>query len=285
MTAAAAATTTTRRRSTTTISSFLLSLACAVLVVAPSPARAAGIYDPCVAQSAVQIGDTFSIGIAFYPGGAISDWYDSAGKIYHPCDATASAVLQTKLVQTQSFRPKVDHLTFLRGDATEETAVFNTASGTPIIMTMVAYTANGIISDPRIVRVTNSGAIVGGSDLGRVSSLTLVARFDGGNVAHLQWHDIGCSSCKDGDSCINVDAKGDHYACAGSETACSCTGSGCALNLAGTDVLRCQLTTSLGFSGTDKHSVPMKSGAQIERLGQYSIEEAADGAGASAYGR
>ena len=130
-----------------------------------------------------------------------------------------------------------------------------------------------------------SGAIVGGSDLGRVSSLTLVARFDGGNVAHLQWHDIGCSSCKDGDSCINVDAKGDHYACAGSETACSCTGSGCALNLAGTDVLRCQLTTSLGFSGTDKHSVPMKSGAQIERLGQYSIEEAADGADASAYGR
>ena len=60
-------------------------------------------------------------------------------------------MLQTKLVQTQSFRPKVDHLTFLRGDATEETAVFNTASGTPIIMTMVAYTANGIISDPRIV--------------------------------------------------------------------------------------------------------------------------------------
>ena len=64
--------------------------------------------------------------------------------------------------------------------------------------------------------------------------------------------------------------------------ACTCSGANCLLDLDTSDSLRCQLTVAAAFSGTDKHSVPLKSAAQIERLGKYSATQAAKGAGASA---
>jgi hypothetical protein len=55
--------------------------------------------------------------------------------------------------------------------------------------------------------------------VGRVNSLTLIARFDKGTLQYLQWHDMGCGSCADGDACMAV---GDGYsACAGTEAACT----------------------------------------------------------------
>jgi hypothetical protein len=148
-------------------------------------------------------------------------------------------------------------------------------------MTVVAY-AGGVRSEPRIVRATSSSAVVGGIQPGRVNSLTLVARFDEGRLQYLQWHDLGCGSCARGDLCIEV--GGGYTSCAGSETDCGCTGDNCALDLTGSDVLRCQLTLATAMSGTDKYSVPLGSASQIARLGHYSVSGAAGGAGAGALG-
>jgi hypothetical protein len=62
----------------------------------------------------------------------------------------------------------------------------------------------------------------------------------------------------------------------------TCDGANCLLDLTTPDSLRCHLTVATAFSGTDKYSVPLKSAAQIERLGKYSATQAAKGAGASA---
>ena len=68
-----------------------------------------------------------------------------------------------------------------------------------------------------------------------------------------------------------------HTACAGTESECACDAADganrCALDVVGSvaDALRCQLTIATAFSGTDKHSVPLESAAQVERLGKYSV--------------
>jgi hypothetical protein len=154
---------------------------------------------------------------------------------------------------TTVFRAAVDDMAFLRGTAADETAVFDTVADAQV-MTMVAYAGNGtstVRSDPRIVRSLSGSATLGGEGVGRVNSLTLIARFDEGSLQYLQWHDMGCGACRDGDECLKV---GDgHTACAGAEEACSCTGDNCALDLSGTDALRCHLTVSAAFSGRGVH--------------------------------
>ena len=54
------------------------------------------------------------------------------------------------------------------------------ASGAQV-MTLVAYAGNGtstVRSAPRVVRSTSGSATLGGEGVGRVNSLTLIARFD-----------------------------------------------------------------------------------------------------------
>ena len=234
-----------------------------------------GIYDPCASQPDLSAGDGFTIGLAYYPGGSLEDW----GTL-HPCKSADRANLTAAGVASMTFRPKLDAMTFFRGSEAEEGQVLASVSGANI-MTVVAY-AGEVRSEPRIARVTSASAVVGGVQPGRVNSLTLVARFDEGRLRYLQWHDLGCGSCARGDLCIHV-GEG-HQSCAGSETDCSCAGDNCALDLTGSDVLRCQLTLATAFSGTDKHSVPLGSASQIARLGHYSVSGAAGGAGASALG-
>ena len=247
-------------------------LAC-VAGSAPTLASGAGTYDPCAAQPSVAASDGFTLGIAYYPGGAASDWAS-----LHPCLYADRAALGSKGVASMVFRPEVDKMSFFRGSPDDETALFNAAAGSARVMTVVAYAGNGsavVRSDPRVVR-----ASAGASTMARVNQLTLIARFDKGSLQYLQWHDMGCGDCMNGDVCVEV---GDgHSACAGTEAACTCQGANCALDLTSSDSLRCHLTIATAFSGTDKHAVPLSSAAQIERLGRYSATKAAGGAGAAA---
>lgn len=257
-------------RATTSLIVCVLALAACLQGVS-----CAGLYDPCASQPELAKGDGFTIGLAYYPGGALSDW----GTL-NPCKTADRTNLTAAGVASMTFRPKLDDMTFFRGSEAEETEVLASVAGADI-MTVVAY-AGGVRSEPRIVRATSSSAVVGGIQPGRVNSLTLVARFDEGRLQYLQWHDLGCGSCARGDLCIEV--GGGYTSCAGSETDCGCTGDNCALDLTGSDVLRCQLTLATAMSGTDKHSVPLGSASQIARLGHYSVSGAAGGAGAGALG-
>lgn len=250
----------------------ILLLCCGV-----TPAYGAGSYDPCAAQPSVGKNDGFTIGIAFYPGGAAEDWAS-----LHPCLYADRVNLTASGVASMVFRPAVDKMSFFRGSPVDETALFESAAGAQL-MTMVAYAGNGtavVRSEPRLVRSSSSTAIIGGTTVGRVNTLTLVARFDRGTLQYLQWHNMGCGSCAEGDACMSV---GDgHSACAGTEEACTCEGDNCLLDLTAGDSLRCHLTVAAAFSGTDKFSAPLTSGAQVERLGKYSASQAASGAGTSA---
>ena len=204
----------------------------------------------------------------------------------HPCLYGDRVNLTAAGVATMVFRPAVDKMSLLRGSPVDESNLFASVTGAQV-MTVVAYAGNGtdvVRSAPRLVRASSSSAIVGGVSVGRVNALTLVARFDRGTLRYLQWHDMGCGDCAAGDACAAV-GEG-HTACMGTEDACTCaaasSNSNCLLNLETSDSLRCHLTVATAFSGTDKHSSPLKSAAQIERLGRYSATAAAKGAGASA---
>uniref|UniRef100_A0A7S0XG99 EGF-like domain-containing protein n=1 Tax=Mantoniella antarctica TaxID=81844 RepID=A0A7S0XG99_9CHLO len=236
-----------------------------------------GDYDPCAGQASVSKSDGFSLGLAFYPGGAAEAW----GTL-HPCPYADRAVLAARGVATMVFRTALDEMSFLRGSPKDETALMASVPGAQM-MTMVAYAGNGsavVRSQPRLIHATAASAIISGSAVGRVNSLTLIARFDQGTLEYLQWHDMGCGTCAEGDACMPV---GDaHSACMGTEEACTCTGPTCLLDLTTTASLRCHLTVATAFSGTDKHSVPLTSGAQIERLGKYSATAAAGSTGATA---
>jgi len=54
-----------------------------------------GDYDPCAGQASVSKSDGFSLGLAFYPGGAAEAW----GTL-HPCPYADRAVLAARGVAT-----------------------------------------------------------------------------------------------------------------------------------------------------------------------------------------
>ena len=77
-----------------------------------------GLYDPCASQPELAKGDGFTIGLAYYPGGALSDW----GTL-NPCKSADRTNLTAAGVASMTFRPKLDDMTFFRGSEAEETEV------------------------------------------------------------------------------------------------------------------------------------------------------------------
>jgi len=247
-----------------------------VVACAVRPVSGVGPYDPCAAQDAVTKGDSIAVGLAYWPGGSLEDW-----KALHPCFYADRQELIKKKVATMVFRPKVDNMAHFRGAKADEDALFAKVSGADV-MTLVAYAGNGtnvVRSEPRVVRTVSSDAGVYG---GRVEALTLIARFDAGRLQYLQWHDMGCAVCGGAKSEACMDVGGGNTACSTPETDCACTGENCKLDMTGADALKCMATVSIAYSGTDKHSTPLKTGMQIERLGAYSASEAGRSAGAQA---
>lgn len=256
-------------------------LALALLTLLPLRAAGAGEYDPCTASKAASAsGDLFTFGIAYYPGADVDAWDG-----LNPCDVRGAANLTDAGGGAAVYRAKVDDMSFLRSTMADENAVFANAGAE--LMTVAAYATDGagrtIRSDPRRVRAATGTSSALSSSAGRVNALTLIARFDEGRLAFLQWHDMACRGCATGDTCFDV---GDgHSACAGTEANCGCDAAGeaCALDLADpAEALRCHLTIAAAFSGDDANKTPLTTFAQIERLGMYSVSGAATGAGVSA---
>jgi len=258
----------------------------ALLLLLPRPAASTGTYDPCAPQGSVAKGDGFTLGVAYYPGGDVGAW----DLDLEPCGASGRANLTAAGASSAVYRPALDAMTFMRSSPADEDALMAPAGVD--VMSVVAYGVDASGSDrfvrspPRRVRVKSPNAVFGDQTTGRVNALTLIARFDEGYLKYLQWHDLGCGDCAVGDACMKV---GDgHTACAGTESECACDAADganqCALDVVGSvaDALRCQLTIATAFSGTDKHSVPLESAAQVERLGKYSVTGALRGAGAGA---
>ena len=257
-----------------------------LLLLLPRPAASTGTYDPCAPQGSVAKGDGFTLGVAYYPGGDVGAW----DLDLEPCGASGRANLTAAGASSAVYRPALDAMTFMRSSPADEDALMAPAGVD--VMSVVAYGVDASGSDrfvrspPRRVRVKSPNAVFGDQTTGRVNALTLIARFDEGYLKYLQWHDLGCGDCAVGDACMKV---GDgHTACAGMESECACDAADganqCALDVVGSvaDALRCQLTIATAFSGTDKHSVPLESAAQVERLGKYSVTGALRGAGAGA---
>ena len=240
-----------------------------------------------ISRNATPVGVVGTLGILYYPGGDLDAWTDDT----HPCLYQARANLTSAGAVSAVYRPVLDRMSFLRSSPDEETALMSGNANQ--VMTIVAYAGNGtdvVRSPPRRVRVASASAVAGDTSVvGRVNTLTLIARFDAGSLRYLQWHDLGCGECAAEDACFDV---GDgHTACAGTETNCGCdaavaaaSGSSCLFDLSpgSADLLRCQLTVATAFSGTDARLAPLESAAQIERLGRYSVTGALRGTGAGA---
>lgn len=167
------------------------------------------------------------------------------------------------------------------------------ANNSAQFVSMVAYGGNGasaVRSVPRYIYSNRSDLTVG---TGFVTQLVLIARYNAGKLAYLQWSDLGCSGCggpKD-KQCMQVGNSGEHLACATLPTnpdtstlVTSCrdyynktvsetnnvtnvtTSSSSTYSLCGTGIY-------LGFSGTDSYGRPLKTGGQIDQLRKYSVSK------------
>jgi hypothetical protein len=155
------------------------------------------------------------------------------------------------------------------------------ANNTAQFMSVVAYWGNGasaVRSEPRYVRSTDANLTTG---TGQVTQLILIARYSAGNLAYLQWADLGCSGCGGVNDarCLLVGATA--LACATPNATCytyinSSTTTVDANNVSTTvsnAYSPCVTGVYIGFSGTDQYGKPLKSGGQIELLRKYSVSK------------
>lgn len=197
-------------------------LALAALCAAVAlPGAGAMEYDPCNwddTQGAKAKGSGATIGLAFWPGGALEDWdYDpdfpERGG-FHPCNNRTELAMRG--VYYASFRPSVDTMSALHLQGEQLDVVMQsynysyfynnylnvtnnngtrTLPSTANVMSVVAYWGHGegaVRSEPRYIRSNNKTLTTGA---GQVGSLFLVLRFNAGNLKFLQWFSLGCGDC------------------------------------------------------------------------------------------
>ena len=244
--------------------------------------KAAGVYDPCVDDGRAKFLKSFTIGLAYFPDGTVDDWGD-----LNPCDDEHRTKLKDKGVAISSFRVNVDEMALLRTPRQDEDGLMETQSAT--LLSVVAY-ARGVRSIPRVIRVKKAYPrreedFEG--KYGRVSSLSLLTRFDEGKLEDLQWENVGCGACGS-DQCLHVginatDSRNADYSCMlQNDTDCdeSSFTSGCADN--GTcpipdgskEALQCQTSILMAFSGTDGKSRFLNTGSSLGDLAKHSVSDA-----------
>jgi hypothetical protein len=165
------------------------------------------------------------------------------------------------------------------------------ANNSATFMSVVAYYghgANAVRSAPRYI-FSEDKDLTGGT--GMTTQLILVARFNAGKMAYLQWSELGCSGCggpKD-PQCMQVGPTGESLACATLPTnpdtslkVVSCrdyynktvTSVDNTTNVTSTSSSTYSLCGSgvyTGFSGTDRYGKPLKTGGQIDLVRKYSV--------------
>ncbi len=242
--------------------------------------KAAGVYDPCVDDGRAKFLKSFTIGLAYFPNGTVDDWGD-----LNPCDDEHRTKLKDKDVAISSFRVNIDEMALLRTPRQDEDGLMEKAT----LLSVVAY-ARGVRSIPRVIRVKKAYPrreedFEG--KYGRVSSLSLLTRFDEGKLEDLQWENVGCGACGS-DQCLHVginatDSRNADYSCMlQNDTDCdeSSFTSGCADN--GTclipdgskEALQCQTSILMAFSGTDGKSRVLNTGSSLGDLAKHSVSDA-----------
>ena len=235
--------------------------------------KAAGVYDPCVDDDTVNFKKSFTIGLAYFPDGTVDDWGD-----LNPCDDEHRTKLKDKGVAISSFRVNVDEMALLRTPRQDEDGLMKSQSAPPpTLLSVVAY-ARGVRSIPRVIRVKNAYPrreqdFEG--KYGRVSSLSLLTRFDEGKLEDLQWENVGCGACSS-DQCLHVginatDSRNADYSCMlQNDTDCESSftydGSKAAL--------QCQTSILMAFSGTDGKSRVLNTGSSLGDLAKHSMSDA-----------
>lgn len=231
--------------------------ACWVLLAGATASR---VYDPC-APSSVSSGGGVALGLAY---GAAGGGAEELLASKHPCLPAGSTALGSAGVVTAVFRPKVDEIAVMRAERSGLDALGAGHANRTLALVAYGVGAGGspVASEPRVAR-TREGHLV--------RALTLIARFQDGNLKYLQWHPVGCGECggNGAEKCASVElgsaADDGDRACVDLATECARGG-----DLAD-EPDRCHVAVSVAFAGTDKHSSPLQTGVQIESLNDYSL--------------
>lgn len=247
---------------------------------------AAGAYDPCVDQGKVKFKKSFTVGLAYFPDGSIGEWGD-----LDPCDSADRTALIGKGVAISSFRVNVDEMTLLRTSRQDEDGLMESATSPSATFLSVVAFARGVRSIPRVIRVKSTYPHLltdFAGKYGRVSSLTLLARFDEGHLEDLVWEDVGCGECGGVNNlkCLYVginatDSRNAGHACMlqdDSDCECLATASAsagtCSIAAGSTEALKCQTSVSMAFSGTDGNFRVLNTGSSLGDLAKYSASGA-----------
>ena len=240
--------------------------------------KAAGVYDPCVDDGRAKFLKSFTIGLAYFPDGTVDDWGD-----LNPCDDEHRTKLKDKGVAISSFRVNVDEMALLRTPRQDEDGLMEAQSAT--LLSVVAY-ARGVRSIPRVIRVKRTYPRPEDFEgkHGRVSSLSLLTRFDEGKLEDLQWENVGCGACGS-DQCLHVginatDSRNADYSCMlQDDTDCErspgcASADTCTIPDGSKEALQCQTSILMAFSGTDGKSRVLNTGSSLGDLAKHSVSDA-----------
>ncbi|KAI3433419.1 hypothetical protein D9Q98_003234 [Chlorella vulgaris] len=269
--------------------------ASAQLVVPTAPAQNPSKYDPCLpAPTGVNKGDPFVFGLAFWPGGTLSQWgwqYNatSGQPGLNPCLGNESTLLPTGdtpkyadyldaySVVFATYSVKVDTIAGVRVPRVEMDAIWRSlaasfAAGSEQVQPVISVIAfrGENRSEPQYIR-SNSSQLTEGT--GIVKDLSLMVSWDRGNFAGFTWYNTGpCDACGglSSSSCVQTmyDPDFQQYtesACAWSFDECRCNdGLSCPSD-------NCTATVYVGHRGSDKAGRSMDSGYQIEQINKFSV--------------
>lgn len=281
---------------------WLLLLCCAALrgaraqlVINTGPTSPPGTYDPCLPPpTGVNIGDPFVFGLAFWPGGTLSQWgwqYNatSGQPGLNPCLGNETTVLPTGDapnyedyltaygVVFATYRVKVDTLSGVRVTRAEMDAIWRKvsadyaagATNVQPTITVIAFRGQNR-SEAQYIRSNNTQLTEGA---GIVEELSLLVSWDRGTFNGFTWYNSGpCDNCGGLGSATCVQSQYDpdyqqypQSACAWSFDSCLCDGGlTCPAN-------NCSTTVYLGHRGSDKAGRAMDTGYQIEQINQFSV--------------
>ncbi|KAL4431119.1 hypothetical protein ABPG75_006375 [Micractinium tetrahymenae] len=277
-------------RGTALLLALLLAAGAGRAQVTVNTGKAAGTYDPCLdPPTGVSRGDPFVFGLAFWPGGKVSDWgatYNatSGAPGLNPClelpvttntgqtAGTYQSYLNSKGVVWGTYMIKVDTLVGLRATRAEIDQIWKqvlTSMQDSPVISVIAFRGQNR-SEAQYIRSNSSTETQG---TGIVQQLSLMVSWDRGAFAGFTWYNGGpCDACggPTGGTCVQTSYEPSYQkytqsACAWSFDACTCNaGLNCPAN-------NCTTSVYVGHRGSDKPGRSMQSGYQIEQINKYSL--------------
>lgn len=223
--------------------------------------------NPCAPGNLAVKDKGFPIGLAYWPGGTVEDWGNSSAGL-SPC--RDAALLEGVVVS--AYNIKVDTIALLQTSNEIERGLFETA--TPGVLSVVAFVGN-IRSEARYIW-SNDGEITEGT--GVIDTLSLIAEYEDGELTYLRWQDFGCGVKCSAESCLKtgiVYAGLETRSCAGYPISTCLSGAG---GTSTTDPNRCYSIIQVGTSGTDEDNEVLNTGVQLQRIQDYSLTSAFEGA-------